>query len=205
MRRILAIAALAIPMMASSIVTYNTTGTVFMPGSVTTIPAPGGGLSYLSGGGSVDLSVINPSNATFGTLNTVGFPTPVSLAGWSLVLHINQSTPTVGSGTVTGSLAGTVVVNASNAYVHFATPTLTLGPVTYEIFQPNLGGGKTGIAIVPPSTDQNGTIVGGTTTIQGFISATQLPFDTGTPEPATVGLMGVGLVAVGLIRRYSSR
>lgn len=189
MKKFLAIVALAIPMMAAPIVTYTTTGT-FTPGGTNVLTGPSGGtLTYLTGGGSVDLGILNPSNATFGTINTIG--NPGNLAGSTFTLTINQTTPTAASGSLLGTVSGTVVVDASSAFIKFATPTVTLAPgITYEIFQ-----GANGVAIVPPSTDQGGTVVGGTTTLQGQIST------TATPEPGTVGLMGLGLVAVGLVAR----
>jgi len=153
------------------------------------------------GGGSVDLGTINPSNATFGTLNTVGFASIANLAGSSFTLNISQTSPTVNSGSLQGTLSGRVVLNASNAFLSFANPTLVLGPVTYEIFQATTSSGMQGIAIVPPSTHPDGTITGGTTTIQGRISAPSIPNDTTTPEPGTLGLIGLGLAAVGFVGR----
>src|SRR3954468_10403180 len=79
MKKFLAIMALALPMLATPVVTYTTTGT-FTPGGTDTVAAGGGTLTYLSGGGSVDLGTINPSNATFGTFNTLGFSSVADLA-----------------------------------------------------------------------------------------------------------------------------
>jgi len=199
MKKFLAIMALALPMLATPVVTYTTTGT-FTPGGTDTVAAGGGTLTYLSGGGSVDLGTINPSNATFGTFNTLGFSSVADLAGYSFTLTINQLTPSVDNGAFTGTLSGKIALNASNAYVNFASPTLVLGSVTYEIFQ-----SAKGVAIVPPTTHPDGTIVGGNTTIQGQISAASTP-ESVTPEPGTIALMGLGLVAVGWWgRRYRAQ
>lgn len=190
MRKFLTIVALAVPMMAAPIVSYSTTGT-FNGGPSNVLTAGTGTLTYLGGGGSVDLGVINPSNATFGTFNTSGFTSLESLAGNTFTLTINQTGPVADSGTLNATLTGTIQVNASSAFVKFASPTITLAPgLTYEIFQT-----AKGVAIVPPSTDQGGTVLGGTTTLQGQI------FTSTVPEPGTVGLMGLGLVAVGYAAR----
>lgn len=197
MKKFLAIAALALPMMAAPVVTYSIAGT-FTPGSTNVLSGPGGGtVTYLTGFGSVDLGVLNPSNITFGTLNTTG--SPGALDGAKLDLVVTQTSPANDMGTLSGDLKGTVVVDSSQAYITFATPTLILnggaaGPIEYRIFQSDLGGGKTGIAIVPQTTDQGGTVSGGTTTLQGEVSAH-------VPEPSTVALMGLGLAAVGFIGR----
>lgn len=189
-KKFLAIGALAIPMMATPIVSYTTTGS-FTPGSTSVLTAGGGTVTYLGGGGSVDLGSANPSNATFGTFTTAGFPTLTSLAGATFTLTINQTTPTPDSGTLLGTLSGTIKVNSSNAFVNFSPASITLADnVTYTILQ-----SANGVPLVPPSTDSTGTVSPGSTTIQGQISSPTVP------EPGTVGLFGLGLAAVGLIGR----
>jgi hypothetical protein len=179
MKTILAIVALAIPMMAAPIVTYSTTGT-FTPGGTAVLTTGGGTLTYVSGSGSVDLGVLNPSHITLGSITSAG--APGSLNGSTFTLTINQSSPVSDTATFNGTLSGTVIANASNAFLTFSSTSVTLAPgITYEV----LGNP---FAIVSPAA-------GPTVTIEGQVRIATVP------EPATVGLIGLGLAAVGMLGR----
>jgi hypothetical protein len=180
MKKLLAIVALAIPMMAAPIVTYSTTGT-FTPGGTDVLTIGGGTLTYVGSAGSVDAGSPG-SNTALGSITTAG--SPGNLAGSTFTLTIMQTAPVADTGSLTGTLSGTINADSSSAFLKFANPTLTLAPgINYTIFQTPFG-----IALVPPSA-------GGTTTIQGHVEASAVP------EPGTVGLIGLGLAAVGMLGR----
>jgi len=204
-KKVFAMAILAIPMLAAPIVSYSTSGSFSNGTSPGTNVYTGtnGTLTFLTGGGNVDVGTINPSNITLGTVDSNMFLTPEAVGG-TLTLTITQTSPFAGTGSTMGTLSGTVVSNASNAMLLFSPAVVTLaGPggssTVYTVLQ-----SPAGVPIVPSSSTSGGALAGGTT-LQGtvqYIGGEPVTSDlSGVPEPATLGLMGLGLLAVGLVAR----
>lgn len=209
-KRMFAIVAIAIPMMATPVVTYTTQGFFGTP-PANPDSQPGTNLQYVGtpnlifGGGTVDLGSSNPSFANFGYFNTaalLGTVGSVSLSG-PFTLRINQTGVDVPAGTAdfTGTLSGvirgtvarpgsgsTAKITFDNPVFHPDTgdagPFAIIGGVEYHI-------GHEIYLISAPTAGQ-------ITSINGSIRAELVP------EPGTIALMGLGLVAVGLIARRRS-
>jgi hypothetical protein len=173
----------------ATVVTYTTSGTFdsgdTMGTNVYTDAAHGISISYDP---IVSNSVnANPSsNASFGTFNT-SLTTATTLQGVSsgFTLDIFQTAPTPGGPlTFVGTLAGTLDINESHAYVQFNAPLSgNIGAVTYTITSADSGfAGRT--ALVPSTTN------GGLATVQGLISVSAVP------EPSVVLLAGLGVPAL---------
>lgn len=181
--------------LAAPIVNFSTTGTfgngmnsiTFNDGGAATVVFSGVALN------SHDLQ-FGISNTNYGDflLSTVGDFTGV--ANTPFTLSIFQTSPTSGDSSLAAQLTGSFVsvtgaTGETDFQVQFSGTSTTIDGVTYNI-QPFY-------FLVPPPSGAGGGALPGVTTIQGFITAQP----TVVPEPATMMLLGTGLLAAFRARR----
>jgi hypothetical protein len=171
----------------------------------------GGGLSLANSSGAAatltfvpvpNTSITVPSNVNFGNF-TLLCPTCTTTSGTTFNPFIfNLIVTDVTDGNAVGKFVGTSVgtnVLLNQSQITIGWLPVTLGPGTTNATSGNFGPTSFNITATTRIVAPNSGAEVGSTTVEGDIAST--PSAGTVPEPATFGMVGIGLVGLGLLRR----
>src|SRR5262249_51861027 len=132
------------------LVTYSTTGSLNGGGNIFTV----GGLTVTFNGltnNTVDAAPF--TNGSLGTFHTDVIGTGRTIpAGTTVSILITQTVPSIGSGSASGTIEGTISGNSSTGVVDFDITHVEIGDVSYDVRTDPLD-------LVPPSTNNGDATV----------------------------------------------
>jgi hypothetical protein len=173
-------------------VTFSTTGVFSISGTNVVNFTNVNGTTTITFNGTTN-PVNTPAGTSFGDI-VVTTTVPANLQGpavaGNFTLNFFQVSP-AGSGSLVGTLGGTLGFNTGVATLTFSTTSITIAGFTYTV--------NPVYTIALPVTGVGGGAGTGTTTLQGTVTGSS----ANVPEPTSMFLLGTGLLgAAGVFRRF---